>query len=224
MHSPLEQYLEEVTTHLHILPAAQRTDEVEEIRQHVEALVAARQELGHSREEAISQTLTQFGRAQTVGRQLARAYKRRFPSTRRSLALASVCALISCFGVNLLVSELFTRLGPAWVSPMYADSLPAHPATWLLSALIGNYAWGYMTGAITPRRAVAGMALVCTFLNLLNLQCIVRGYYDTPLRCAELVAFAVMALGFHTGLAMWGAHSGARWRQKRQQRRAQTAC
>ncbi len=221
MHSPLEQYLEEVHSHLRVLPDLQRMEEVEEIRQHVEALVAARQELGHSEEEAIAQTLMQFCRARTIGGQLTKAYKRRFPSARRSLALASMCALINFLGLCFLAIWSFAKLGPGWGSPMYADCFLAHPITWLLSALIFNYSWGYMTGATTPRRAIAGVALVYTPLALLNLQCIVRSYYDTPLHCAALVAFAAVSLSFHLCLTMWGAYTGAKWRQKRQLGRMQ---
>ncbi len=77
MDSPrLEQYLAAVGARLRTLPPARRDEEVREIRQHLDALVAAHLARGQSPEEAVDVALRQFGHAEQIGRQLQGAWAR----------------------------------------------------------------------------------------------------------------------------------------------------
>lgn len=73
MHSRLEEYLDTVEKPLTSLPKPAREEWREEARQHLESLVAAHEELGSSREEAVEAALLQFGDAQAIGVQMRRA-------------------------------------------------------------------------------------------------------------------------------------------------------
>ena len=70
MHEQLEEYLNAFALRLNKFSAAQREDQLREIRQHLEALVASHRKSGKSEEEAISLAIAQFGRAEKIGRDL----------------------------------------------------------------------------------------------------------------------------------------------------------
>jgi uncharacterized membrane protein len=53
MHKQLEEYLNTFAARLGKLPGAQRDDELREIRQHLELLIASHREQGKSEEEAV---------------------------------------------------------------------------------------------------------------------------------------------------------------------------
>lgn len=162
MHSPLEQYLEQVKTHLQEMPQQQREEEVEEIRQHIGTMVAAHRELGATDEVAIMQALAQFGKAQALGSELARAFRRRDRILRGSLlgATAFSCAAYwALIVMHTLCIPAFhpspagmTMLSLLWVGTMYA--LP------LLQ--------GCLTAMATPRKAVQGVALSWAVIYLVS--------------------------------------------------------
>jgi uncharacterized membrane protein len=71
MASPqLEQYLETIEARLKNLPAPQRQEEILEIRQHLEALVAGHYLAGLSQDEAVATAIRQFGHAEQIGQAL----------------------------------------------------------------------------------------------------------------------------------------------------------
>ena len=65
-----EHFVEKLNKSLRWTPASVRTELHAELRQHLEALAAAYEELGSSREEAFDQALRQFGDPSKIGRQL----------------------------------------------------------------------------------------------------------------------------------------------------------
>jgi uncharacterized membrane protein len=73
MHKQLEAYLNTFATRLGKLPGAQRDDELREIQQHLELLIASHREQGKSEEEAVRLAISQFGRAEKIGRDLSEA-------------------------------------------------------------------------------------------------------------------------------------------------------
>ncbi|HEY0738491.1 MAG TPA: permease prefix domain 1-containing protein, partial [Herpetosiphonaceae bacterium] len=64
-------YITPLNTRLRSLPQAQREDDLREVRQHLEALVAGHVMRGMSEADAIDAALRQFGRAEQIGKDLA---------------------------------------------------------------------------------------------------------------------------------------------------------
>src|SRR5438105_1069741 len=73
-HSPVsfDEYLAQLSRQLDLAPHAWSRELRQELRQHLEALVAAHMELGSSPEEAIAAALRQFGDPVLIGRRLSR--------------------------------------------------------------------------------------------------------------------------------------------------------
>lgn len=80
MHPQIEKYLFQVSCQLKNLSAAQRDEEVREIGQHLQALVAEGKERGSSESEAVKTALAQFGSYRKVGRDLNNAVLGNDPS------------------------------------------------------------------------------------------------------------------------------------------------
>lgn len=70
MHSPLEQYVEELGKGLKALPLHERLEQIDEARAHLEGLATAYQELGHTEAESEAQAIAQFGEATKMAREL----------------------------------------------------------------------------------------------------------------------------------------------------------
>ena len=71
----MERYLSSVSSHLKDLPADERDEQLREMRQHLESLVAAHRASGLNQDEAVSAALNQFGDSQRIGSQLRHASK-----------------------------------------------------------------------------------------------------------------------------------------------------
>jgi hypothetical protein len=110
MQSPLEEYLNQIAGHLRLLPSGRREEELREIRQHLEALVQAYQELGSSESDAITAALTQFGSSRENARGLEWAWQRErvdvAPTIRKALSQFGALALY-----HLLASVLLALTG-----------------------------------------------------------------------------------------------------------------
>ena len=76
MHKQLEDYLSTFAARLGKLPGAQRDEELREIRQHLELLVASYRQQGKSEEEAVGLAISQFGRAEKIGRELGQVSRK----------------------------------------------------------------------------------------------------------------------------------------------------
>lgn len=227
MHSPLEQYLEQVETRLVDLPATQRASEVEEMRQHIEASVEAFMELGCSREEAVTQTLTQFGQAQQVGAELASAHDRVLRSRWDNVPMAAV----TCLSANWLLHSGKNLLLPT-TYPIAADgSVYVSPASYVSAMLFGMviaFASGWLTAQVAPRRAILGIALrhivtfvtaICGFLMLMRQMQIPVWMHNQNIHFfirAWITSFLV-----YMPVGMIGARQGRAWKQS-QRRRVQS--
>ena len=84
-HPQLERYVETIALRLKSLPPAQRDEEVQEIRQHLDALIAAHRGAGLSEDEAVKLAIQQFGHAKHVGEELREVSQ---PQRRRSAWMA----------------------------------------------------------------------------------------------------------------------------------------
>ena len=67
----LDQWFQRFNTALRRLPAAERADLHQEVRQHLDSLVAANEELGSSPDEAWELALAQFGDPARIGRRIS---------------------------------------------------------------------------------------------------------------------------------------------------------
>jgi hypothetical protein len=90
--TPLDRYIETIAARLKTLPAAQRDEEMREIRQHLDALVAGHRAAGLSEDEAVKVAIRQFGHAEQVGRELQQSQQ---PQRLRALLPALLIYLIS---------------------------------------------------------------------------------------------------------------------------------
>lgn len=73
----IERYIATLGARLRSLSSAQRDEELSEVRQHLDALVAGHRARGLSEEEAVEAALHQFGHAEQIGQQLHRAWAQR---------------------------------------------------------------------------------------------------------------------------------------------------
>ena len=210
MHSRLEQYLQTVEQHLQALPAEERHNEISEIRLHMESLLEANRELGSTEEEAVTQTLAQFGPAQTIGKELTRVH----PSERKPQlrALADTVAF-NYFG-GMLASMVTSRL---FLLPLTPSGTPTY--LWLVRGMLTTLCVGWLTGAVLPRYAVrgtlyahllgAGFFILPTLLMQLHVLSIISAL--------SFAAFLLINTAISTSLAMFGAKMGTLWRRKRVQ-------
>ncbi len=67
----LDQWFQRLNAPLKRLPPQERAELHQEVRQHLESLVAANEELGSSPQEAWELAMTQFGDPARIGRRLA---------------------------------------------------------------------------------------------------------------------------------------------------------
>ncbi len=106
MHKQLEEYLNQFALRLGKLPRAQREDELREIRQHVEALVASHRHDGKSEDEAVRLAIAQFGRAEKIGHDLSQVNRKKdLASTAAAICIqVSVCMLLA-YGFFALVND-----------------------------------------------------------------------------------------------------------------------
>ncbi len=72
----LDEWFQRLNAPLKRLPAQERAELHQEVRQHLEALVAANEELGSSPQEAWEHALAQFGDPAHIGRRLAWEWRR----------------------------------------------------------------------------------------------------------------------------------------------------
>lgn len=70
--SQLDHYLATLEARLKSLPPARRQEEMLEIRQHLEALVAGHLRAGVSEDAAVAAAIRQFGHAEQIGQELSK--------------------------------------------------------------------------------------------------------------------------------------------------------
>jgi len=110
--SPLDHYLAILEARLKNLPPARRQEEMLEIRQHLEALVAGHQRAGGSAEEAVAAAIRQFGHAEQIGQALNKASQ--FPRLRPFFLLLvfilTVVVNLVIFAINDSPDTWFAKL------------------------------------------------------------------------------------------------------------------
>lgn len=100
------------------MPPTERDEELREIRQHLDALVAGNIALGHTEDEAVSLTIHQFGRAEQVGRSLneiwAGGSAKQTRSSLRLSVLIYFCSAVFIFGFFVLANDKPTDFPYSW--------------------------------------------------------------------------------------------------------------
>ena len=215
MHSRLEQYIEQVETRLVELPPAQRESETGEMRQHLAAMVEARMESGLCEEKAITETLEQFGRAQTVSRQLTQVHQRRFLPD--NLLTAMICSILCTYGGAFLLFMALVRHDWKGLHLRLLDgcSQSVQMAYVVNVMLIGCLTAGAITGALFPRRAQWGTLLpylVWWAMGISNTSC----FPNMTMRDYTIICGFWIVTGSFT---MLGAKAGAVWHRRRLHRR-----
>lgn len=90
----LEQYVETIRLRLKSLPAQQRDEEVREIRQHLDALVAAQTAAGLSEDQAVDVAIRQFGHAAEIGNDLRQSQPQRLRGMMPVVAIYAVSVVL----------------------------------------------------------------------------------------------------------------------------------
>lgn len=213
MHSRLETYLDEVAARLGPLPAKARTDELREMRAHLEAAHAAGVERGQSEDEAARAVPAQFGTPDVVGAETVAAWRRGVSLNRRSFWGAAAFG----FGFLLLLPRLLHLLVVAYFRPF-----AFHPPVWAMSFVLSWEAISYLllggiVGVLFPRRAVSAVALawgartvwsIVLWVPLWTRVTQPNGFW--PSFILQQVAWSVAGVS----LSLLGAWAGRRWRRR----------
>lgn len=93
----LDDYITTLGRRLQGLPQTQREEELHEVRQHLEALVAGHVLRGMSEADAVDAALRQFGRAEQIGKDLAAAQQPSRPLWHYLLMYAGCVLVIFLF-------------------------------------------------------------------------------------------------------------------------------
>ena len=117
--SQLDHYLETIEGRLKRLAPARRQEDMQEIRQHLEALAAGHRIAGLSEDEAVAAAIRQFGHAEQVGQELSQASQQQ---RMRSfwLLLIYLLTVAVCFGIFVINDNpetLFAKLVMAFSLP-----------------------------------------------------------------------------------------------------------
>ena len=99
MDKRLDKYLQSVAHELRTLPEERREEELREIRQHLEAIVARLRDGGVGEAEAVEAATAQFGHAHKVGHELVRVVPAN--ESRARLVTAFVCSTTCYLSLNL---------------------------------------------------------------------------------------------------------------------------
>jgi hypothetical protein len=142
---PVDRYLAAVARRLRALPAARRGEELRELRQHLDALVAGHRAAGLDEQAAARAAVARFGPAERVGRGLRDTARPR-RSVRSYAAFWAVFVAVQ-LAVNLLV-VLLTGDRPDLRDPL-AQFWPA-----LLFSVVGPVA--FVVGDVRRHRRAAG--------------------------------------------------------------------
>lgn len=161
MFSPLndpqvEQWFQRLNAPLKRLPAEKRTQLHQEVRQHMEALAVANEELGSSPEEAWQLALVQFGDPGKFGKRMAWEWRRGQGWVSQDMAAVLYgVGVHAAASVGLVVLFCAVSLLDYFSGARILES----GAGWLMTAgyFVGVPAWtGFALGRKFPHRALTG--------------------------------------------------------------------
>jgi hypothetical protein len=181
-----------------------------ELRTHLEALVAAGQEIGASPDQAIREALAQFGDPRRVAREWIRSWRRSAPPGGAESARPATLVALGTFGVatSLALALFATLMASAPVAPWAGLWVP------FLVCVVPLLA-GLTTGILSPARHALGtfyaLALLTT-VTTLGTSWLAALAADTPL--SELIAVGMMQGLFWIPIGCASAAFGGWLRQK----------
>ncbi len=214
MHSPLEQYLEEVHSHLKELPQQQREEEVEEIRQHIESIVEAHRELGMTEEAAMTSALAQFGTAQTLSKGLTRAFRRSDKYLQGDLKTAAAVAFMTFWTLDYLRGQIAMSLLFAGITGAQLNAVKSWNVVGLIMIPLLQ---GWLTAIVAPRRALDGIVL--SWMVMFGVHIAIGGWIIATPSCmfereiGRDAAFDVLTGAISVALALLGAQAGVQWKK-----------
>ena len=215
MHSQLETYLTEVSSHLGALPGKRRDEELREMRAHLEAAYAAGRGRGQAEDEAAREAFAQFGTPNAVGTETVAAWRRGRRLDRRSFWGAAVCVAI----LTILLTRLALLTPPGLLptrgfgQPPFSLQIWAEWIVWLMPMFLLA---GGISSLLLPRRAITGVAFGITAYLLFFLVRDMdqgRAFQDEADRIRWLIfCITDLVLVATTVAAAW---AGSRWRTTR---------
>ncbi|WP_110513268.1 HAAS signaling domain-containing protein [Herpetosiphon llansteffanensis] len=144
----IERYLKIVAAELSNLPAAQRADEIREIRSHLEALVAQALQQGADRSTAVTTALAQFGSADQLGRILSTTWQRHHATAHVAwwqLLLIYIVGVAVTLGMLVLIGDVPSNFPSNFLPVLYK-------ALWIAALGVGT---PMLAGYIQRRRPPA---------------------------------------------------------------------
>lgn len=153
MSSQLEQYLRDIAVELHGLPRERREEEIEEIRNHLQAYAAKEKDAGATDDVAVRAAIAQFGDPAEVGRKISRAGTR-FAWRQSPWFAATLAAFLSLLWANAQQVVRLHNLRATGVLGM------APHAAWdsaVFAILLGLFL-GVCCAMASPKGAVRGVA------------------------------------------------------------------
>ncbi|MCW3062332.1 MAG: hypothetical protein JWQ02_4153 [Capsulimonas sp.] len=174
MHKLLQEYLTAVSTHLSGMPVSRREEELREMRVHLRDAVAADVERGVSEEDAVRNTLSQFGASEVVASEAMSAWRRERAKSQRTFWTVVVGYLTSGYLLDLL-PLLLGALANGHIAAVVPSS--AHAARMAVWGVANSLVIVAVLSAMFPRQAVSGLAtamaikmlLFATFLVIISL-------------------------------------------------------
>lgn len=212
MHSQLEQYLQTVEQNLGTLPAEERHNELCEIRQHMEALLEANRELCDTEEEAVAQTLAQFGRAQALGKNLNRVHQSKGRSRLDTVLGAMGLAYVSGSVASMITGQIFMAI---WGTSHKMSNEVGF--IWLVCDILRTFWLGTLIGAVAPRSAVRGVLYVRLIVAAVGTLMLFRQAVPEEVIPMLLTSTLIETVVF-MALSICGVKLGIFWRNRRSQK------
>ncbi len=168
MHKVIESYLSEVAAHLSALPTKQRTEELREMRLHLENAVIVSRELGQSEEEAAQSIVAQFGTPKDLGENVVWAWRREQTRNTYSLWSAAACTTgMLCLLFFVMDQRAFDLLVDDLLPGAFLHYLGKHPGygrDFTQAIFLTTFGLaGIVAGCLFPKRAVRGACLGLAF-------------------------------------------------------------
>jgi len=208
----IEDYLDHVVAQLLALPRERRIEIRDELRQHLQAIAAAHEELGDAPDAAAAAALSKFGDPTRIGREFARTWRAAlFSEDRTAFPAAAMKQGLLWFGAAGVLFLAFAAILPNWSSWLM-------DAVWKPVFVALPLAAGWRTGSAAPARSGLGAfyALATLTFATLPVSMLIFWFTDAPL--VEHTVLISLMLAAWTPLGCFSAAvSGAlrRWRPAR---------
>jgi len=220
----VERYVSELSRGLEDLGETRKREELEEIRQHLDARVQACRELGLDEEEAQEEAVRQFGSVQKVTGGLRKAYWREkffVPDTISGATILAVVAECILVGVLGPLTEIIGT-ATAYYSPFSSAMpyFPLFPFTYLIFFMMkfpATFLSGVAVGWFAPRNGVRGTPMghfVFEAYHILSKWAIIS--LSSP-AVAQNPEIYLIPLGLTVSMipvSVWGAYIGRRYAAK----------